>query len=89
MYKILGLHFFRTTKGIQSGSDAFYKSRLVMTWTNLGVTEILWSSKFVLKGKASKEILESKFKFLEKFFASRFPLSEAEGSTSSPLNRGV
>ena len=42
MCEISGLQVFRTTTGIQSGSDTFDESRFVMTFlTVLGVTEIL------------------------------------------------
>ena len=48
-----GLQFFRTTTGIQSGPDAFDKSRLVMNFlTNLAVTEI-YSFRLVLQGETS------------------------------------
>ena len=51
--------------------------------------EILCSFRLVLEGKAGKEIPEpSRFEFLEKFLANNFALSDAEDSTSSPLNRG-
>ena len=60
MYESSRLQFFRTTAGIQSGADAFDKSRLVMIFLiNLGVTEILCSFRLVLEKKASKEIHES------------------------------
>ena len=32
MYDSSSSHFFRTTTGMQSGLDAFNKSRLVMNW---------------------------------------------------------
>ena len=52
--------FFRATTGIQSGPDAFDKSRFIMTFlTILGDTEILYSFKLVLEGKSGKEIPES------------------------------
>ena len=55
----------------------------------MGVTEILFSIKLVLKGKTGKEIPESsRLEFLEKFSANNFALSDAEDSTSGPLNRG-
>ena len=55
-----GSQFFRTTTGIQSGPDAFAKSRFIMTFlTILGVTETLCSSRLVLEGKTGKEIPES------------------------------
>ena len=75
--------------GIQSGSDAFDKSRFITIFlTILGVTEIC-SFKLVLEGKTGKEILESsRVKFLEKFSANNFPLSYAEDSTYGLLNRG-
>ena len=57
--------------------------------TILGVTEILCSFKLVLEGKTGKEIPESsRLEFLEKFLANNFALSDAEGNTSRPLNRG-
>ena len=57
--------------------------------TILGVTEILCSSRLVLEGKTGKEIPESsRLKFLEKFSANNFALSDAEDNTSGPLNRG-
>ena len=55
-----GSQFFRTTTGIEieTGPDAFGKSRLVMTLlTNLGVTEILCNFRLVLEGKTGKGIL--------------------------------
>ena len=66
-----GSQFFRTTTGIQSGPDAFDKSRFIMTFlTILGVTEILCSFKLVLEGKTGKEIPESsRLEFLGKFFS--------------------
>ena len=81
--------FFRTTTGIQSGPDTFDKSRLVITFlTNLGVTETLSSFRLALEGKISNEIPKSsRFKFLEKFLANKFPLSDAEDNTSRPLNK--
>ena len=79
----------RTTTGIQSGPDAFDKSRFIRTFpTILGVTEILCSFKLVLEGKTGKEIPESpRLEFIEKFSANNFALSDAE-DTSGPLNRG-
>ena len=51
----------------------------------MGVTEVL-----VLEGKTGKEIPESlRLKFIEKFLANNFALSDAEHNTSRPLNRGV
>ena len=52
------------------------------------VTEILCTFKLVLEGKTGKEIPESsKLEFLEKFSVNNFVLSDAEDSTSGPLNR--
>ena len=89
MYESSGSQFFRTTTGIQSGPDAFDKSRLVMTFLNdLGVTEIC-SFRLVLEGKTGEEIIElSLLEFLEKFLAKIFALLDAEDNTSRPLNRG-
>ena len=55
-----GSQFFQTITGIQSGPDAFDKSRFIMTFsTILGLTEIIHSFKLVLEGKPGKEIPES------------------------------
>ena len=54
-----------------------------------GVTEILYSFGLVLEGKGDKDITESsRLKFLEKFSANNFALSDAEDNTSGPLNSG-
>ena len=51
--------------------------------------EILCSFKLVLEGKTGKETPESsRLEFKEKFSANNFALSDAEGNTSGPLNRG-
>ena len=83
-----GSQFFRTTIRIQSGPDAFDKSRFIMTFlTILGVPEILCSFKLVLDRKAGKEIPESsRLEFSEKFSANNFALSDAEDKTSRSLN---
>ena len=62
----------------------------IMTFsTILGVTEILSSFKLVLEEKAGKDIPESsRLGLLEKFSSNNFALSDAEGNTSGPLNRG-
>ena len=90
MYESSGPQFFRITTGMQSEVDAFDESRFVMAFlTILGVTEILCSFRLVLEGKTGKEIPQSsRLEFLERFLANNFALSDAEGSTSSPLNRG-
>ena len=90
MYGSSNSQFFRTTTGIQSGPDAFDESRFVMTFlTILGVTQILCSFRLVLEEKTGKKIPESsRLEFLEKFLACNFALSDAEDSTSGPLNRG-
>ena len=57
--------------------------------TILRVTEILWNFRLVLEGKTDKEIPESsRLKFLEKFSANNFALSDEEDNTSGLLNRG-
>ena len=83
MYESSGSQFFRTTTGIQSGPDAFDKSRFIMTFlTILGVTEILYSFRLVLEGKATKEIPKSsRLEFLGNFLANRFALSDIEDNT--------
>ena len=51
--------------------------------------KILCSFRLVLEGKAGTEIPESsRLEILEKFLANTFALSDAEDSTSGPLNRG-
>ena len=65
MYDSSGSYFFRTTFGIQSGPDAFDKSKSFLTI--FGV-EILCSFRLVLKGKTGKEITESsRLEFSESF----------------------
>ena len=90
MYESSGSQFFRNITGIQSGPDAFDKSRFIMTFLIiLGVVEILCSFRLVLAGKTGKEIPESsRFEFLEKFLANNLALSDAEGNTPGSLNRG-
>ena len=79
--------FFRTTTKIQSGPDAFDKSRFIMTFlTIFRVSEILCSFKWVLEGETGKKIPESSE--LEKFSAKNFPLSDEEDNTSGPSNIG-
>ena len=69
MYESSGSQFFRTTNVIQSGRDAFDKSRFDMTFlTFLGVMVILCSFRWVLEGKTGKEIPESsRLEFFQKF----------------------
>ena len=56
--------------------------------TILEVTEIC-SFRLVLEGKAGKGIPKfSRLEFLQKFLANNFPISDAEDSTTEPLNRG-
>ena len=90
MYERSGSQFFRTTTGIQSGPDTLDESKFVMTFlTILGVLDILCSFRLLLEGKTGKEIAESsRLELLQKFLANNFALSDAEDSTSGPLNRG-
>ena len=83
MYESSGSQFFRTTTGIQSGPDAFDKSRFIMTFLIiLGVTEILCSFRLVLEGKTAKEIPKSsRLEFLGNFLANHFALSDIEDNT--------
>ena len=54
----------------------------------MGVTEILCSFRLLLEGKTGKEKTESwRLKFLKKFLANNFALSDAEENTPSLLNR--
>ena len=56
--KVQAHNSLENTIGIQSGPDAFDKSRFVKTFlTILGVTEVLCSSRFAPEGKTGKEIL--------------------------------
>ena len=60
MYECLGSLFFRTTTVIESRSDAFDKSKLVMTFlTNLGTAKILHCFRLVLEGKTGREMSKS------------------------------
>ena len=90
MYEISASQFFRITTGIQSGPDAFDESRFVMTFlTILGLTEILYSVRLVLEGKADVEVPASqRLEFLEKFLANNFALADTKDNTSVLLNRG-
>ena len=55
----------------------------------LGVIEILYTFKLVLKGKTGKKIPESsRLEFLEKFLANNIALPEVEDNTSRLLNTG-
>ena len=69
-----GSQFFRTTTRIQSGPDAFDESRFIMTLlTILGYR--FW---LVLEGRTGKKISESsRLKFLGRFLANIFALSDA------------
>ena len=80
----------RYITGIQSGPDAFDKSRFIMTsLTILGDTEILCSFSLVLLGKTGKEIPEfSRLEFVETFLANNSALSDAEDNTSGMVKRG-
>ena len=88
MLESSGSQVFRTTTGIQSGTDAFDKSRFIMTLLSIvGVTEILCS--LVLEENTGKEIPAlSRLEFLEKFSGNNFALSDAEDNIFRPLNRG-
>ena len=89
MEESFGLHFFRTTAGIQSEPDAFDKSRFITNFlTILRFTKILCSLRLVLEGKTVKEISKSsRLVLLEKFSAGNFALSDVEENTSGSLNR--
>ena len=84
MYESSGSQFLRTTTGIQSGPDAIDESGFVMTFlTILGVMEILCSFRLVLNRKQVRRYHSHiKIRFLEKFLANNFALSDAEGNTS-------
>ena len=77
MYENSGSDFFRTTTAIQSGPDAFDKSRFVMTFlTILGFTQMFCSFRLVLEWKTGKEIPKlSRLEFLETFLTNNFALS--------------
>ena len=60
MFESSGSQFFRTTTEIQSGPEAFDKSRFVMIFlTTLGATEILCSFRLVLEGKIVIRLVEN------------------------------
>ena len=90
IYESLASQFFRTTTEIQPGINAFDKSRFVMTLLAIsGVIEILCSFRLALEGKTGNKIPNLlRLEFLQKFLANSFALSETEGNTSAPLNRG-
>ena len=69
MYESSGSQFLRTTTLIQSGPDAFDKSRFIMTFLSIsGVTEKLCSFRLVLKAKVGEGIHDSlRLEFLDKF----------------------
>ena len=84
MYENSGLQSFRTTTGIESGLDAFGKSRFVMafqsSWEIQKHYTVLDQTQ---TGKKVKRYLSHQVLFLENNFA----LSDAEDNTSGPLNR--
>ena len=55
--------------------------------TILGVMRVLCSLRVVLEGKEIPESL--RLELFDKFLVNNFVLSDAEGNTSGPLNRGV
>ena len=74
---------------MQSGSDAFDESRIIMTFFTVLIVTKICSFRLVLDLITGKEIPESsRLEFLEKFLANYFTLSDAEDNTSRPLNRG-
>ena len=88
-YESSGSQFFKTTNVIQSGWDAFDKSKIILTFlTILGVREIWCDFRLVVEGKTVKEILKStRLEFLQKLWANNSGLSGGEDSTSRLLNR--
>ena len=73
---------------MQSGSDAFDKSRIIMTFFIILIVTKICSFRLVLDLITGKEIPESsRLEFLEKFLANYFTLSDGEDNTSRPLNR--
>ena len=57
--------------------------------TILGVTQLLYSFRLVLKWKIGKKIPESsRLEFLEKFSENNFAVSDAEDNTSGLLIKG-
>ena len=60
-----------------------------MTLTILGVREVLFSFRLVLKGKTGKEIPKSsRLEFLEKFLANNFASWDKEDNNSLSLSSG-
>ena len=89
MYESSGLHFFRTTTGMQSRPDTFDKSRLFMTFlSNFALTWILCFFRLVLERKTVKVIHKlSKLSSKRGFFLNNFVLLQAEGNTSGLSTR--
>ena len=91
MYECSGSQSFRTTNGIESGPDAFHKSRFVVTIvTILGVWKYFLFQISPRRDRCKcKEIPKSsRLELLEKLLVNNFALSDAEDSTSWSLNRG-
>ena len=60
-----------------------------MTLTILGVREVLFSFRLVLKGKTGKEIPKSsRLEFLEKFLANNFASRDKEDNNFLSLSSG-
>ena len=89
IYEISGSQFLKTTIGIQSGRDAFEKSKMIMTFlTILRVSEIWCDFRLVLEAKTVKEIPKStRLEFLQKLSANNSASSGREDCTSGLLNR--
>ena len=90
IYESSGFQFFRTTTGIQSRSNVFGKSKLVMIFlANTGLAAILCSFRLFLEGKSGKQVPElSRLEFFEMISEKRFALSDVKHGTSGPLKRG-
>ena len=56
--------------------------------TNFGVTRVLCSFRLALEGKASKKTHESSGLAFQMLSANNSALSDAEDSTSEPMNKG-
>ena len=90
MYESLCSQFLRIITEIRSGSDAFDKPRLIMTFlTIFWVKEKSCQFRSFTEEKAGKKIPESsRLESLLSFWANNFSLSDAEDNTPGMLSKG-
>ena len=90
IYESSGFQFFRTTTGIQSGSNAFGKSKLVAIFlANTRLTTILCSFRLFLEGKSGKQVPElSRWSSLKWFQKKDLPYQMINTEPQVTLKRG-